>query len=234
LHQLTASIGHEVKQPIAAMVANAQAALRFLDLEPPDREEVRQALMSIVQEGHRGGDVIDRIRGFINKAPARKERLEINGLIREVIALVRGEAVKNGVSVQTELEGLPLILGDRVQIQQVLLNLSINALEAMTVGEEARELLISSRKSEQGGVRVAVRDSGPGLGQVDLERVFASFYTTKPGGMGLGLAICRSIIEAHGGRIWATMHAPRGAVFEFTLPAAPGETASAEQACRRS
>ena len=224
--QLTASIGHEVKQPIAAMVANAQAALRFLDLKPPDREEVRQALMSIVQEGHRGGDVIDRIRGLINKAPARKERLEINGLIREVIALVRGEAVKNGVSVQTELaEGLPLILGDRVQIQQVFLNLIINALEAMTVGEGARELLISSRKSEKGGVRVAVRDSGPGLGQANLERVFASFYTTKPGGMGLGLAICRSIIEAHGGRIWATMHAPRGAVFEFTLPAAPGEIA---------
>jgi signal transduction histidine kinase len=156
-------------------------------------------------------------------------------LIREVLALVRGEAVKNGVSVQTELaEGLPLILGDRVQIQQVLLNLIINALEAMTVREEARELLISSRKSDTGGVRVAVRDSGPGLGQTDLERVFASFYTTKSGGMGLGLAICRSIIEAHGGRIWATMQAPRGAVFEFTLPAGPGETASAEHACRRS
>ena len=232
--QLTASIGHEVKQPIAAMVANAQAALRFLDLDPPDREEVRQALMSIVQEGHRGGDVIDRIRGIIKKGPARQERLEINGLIREVIALVRGEAAKNGVSVQTELaEGLPFILGDRVQIQQVLLNLIINALEAMNVGEEPRELLISSRKSDKGGVQVAVRDSGPGLGQVDLERVFASFYTTKPGGMGLGLPICRSIIEAHGGRIWATMHAPRGAVFEFTLPASPGETASAEHACRR-
>jgi signal transduction histidine kinase len=233
--QLTASIGHEVKQPIAAMVANAQAALRFLNLEPPDREEVRRALMSIVQEGHRGGDVIDRIRGVIKKGPGPKERLEINELIREVLALVRGEAVKNGVSVQTELaEGLPLILGDRVQIQQVLLNLIINALEAMTVREEARELLISSRKSDTGGVRVAVRDSGPGLGQADLERVFASFYTTKSGGMGLGLAICRSIIEAHGGRIWATMQAPRGAVFEFTLPAGPGETASAEHACRRS
>jgi len=137
--------------------------------------------------------------------------------------------------VQTELvEGLPLILGDRVQIQQVLLNLIINALEAMTVGEEPRELLISSRKSDKGGVQVAVLDSGPGLGQVDLERIFASFYTTKPGGMGLGLAICRSIIEAHGGRIWATMHAPRGAVFEFTLPAGPGESASAEHPCRRS
>ena len=233
--QLTASIGHEVKQPIAAMVANAQAALRFLDLDPPDREEVRQALMSIVQEGHRGGDVIDRIRGIIKKGPARQERIEINGLISEVIALVRGEAAKNGASVQTELvEGLPLILGDRVQIQQVLLNLIINALEAMTVGEEPRELLISSRKSDKGGVQVAVLDSGPGLGQVDLERIFASFYTTKPGGMGLGLAICRSIIEAHGGRIWATMHAPRGAVFEFTLPAGPGESASAEHPCRRS
>ena len=232
--QLTASIGHEVKQPIAAMVANAQAALRFLDLQPSDREEVRQALMSIVQEGHRAGDVIDRIRGLIKKGAARKEHLEINGLIREVVALVRSEAVKNGVSVRTELaEGLPLILGDRVQIQQVLLNLIINALEAMTVGEEPRELLISSRKSEKGGVHVAVRDSGPGLRQADLERVFAAFYTTKPGGMGLGLAICRSIIEAQGGRIWAITHAPRGAVFEFTLPAGQGETASAEHADRR-
>ena len=233
--QLTASIGHEVKQPIAAMVANAQAALRFLDVEPPDREEVRQALMSIVQEGHRGGDVIDRIRGLFKKGPARKERLQINGLIGEVIAMVRGEAMKNGVSVQTDLaEGLPLIPGDRVQIQQVLLNLTINAVEAMTVSEEARELLIGSRKSEKGGVLVAVRDSGPGLGQADLERVFASFYTTKPGGMGLGLAICRSIIEAHGGRIWASTHAPRGAMFEFTLPAGPDETASAEYVRRRS
>ena len=232
--QLTASIGHEVKQPIAAMVANAHAALRFLDLQPSDREEVRQALMSIVQEGHRAGDVIDRIRGLIKKGAARKEHLEINGLIREVI-LVRSEAVKNGVSVRTELaEGLPLILGDRVQIQQVLLNLIINALEAMAVGEEPREMLISSRKSEKGGLQVAVRDSGPGLGQADLERVFASFYTTKPGGMGLGLAICRSIIEVHCGRIWATAHAPRGAVFEFTLPAGQGETASAERADRRS
>ena len=151
-----------------------------------------------------------------------------------MVALVRSEAVKNGVSVRTELaEGLPLILGDRVQIQQVLLNLIINALEAMTVGEEPRELLISSRKSEKGSVHVAVQDSGPGLGQADLERVFASFYTTKPGGMGLGLAICRSIIEAQGGRIWATTHSPRGAVFEFTLPAGQGETASAEHAYRR-
>jgi signal transduction histidine kinase len=143
-------------------------------------------------------DVIDRIRGLMNKAPARKEHLEINGLIRDVIELVRGDAVKSGVSVQTELvKGLPLIQGDRVQIQQVLLNLIINAFDAMTVNEEARELLISSGKSEKGGVRVAVRDSGPGLGEADLERVFESFYTTKSDGMGLGLAICRSTIEAH-------------------------------------
>ena len=218
--QLTASIAHEVKQPIAAAVSNAQAALLWLDRQPPDLEEVRQALASIVKDGMRAGDVVGHIRDLIKKAPPREDCLEINAAIREVIELTRGETGKNGVAVQAELaDGLPLIRGDRVQLQQVMLNLIINAVEAMTgVSEGPRELLISTAKSETGGVRVAMRDSGPGLAPADLERLFTAFYTTKPKGLGLGLSICRSIVEAHGGRLWASANAPRGAVFQFTLP----------------
>jgi PAS domain S-box-containing protein len=221
--QLAASIAHEVNQPIAATVTNAQAALRWLDRRPADLEEVRQALARIAKDGHRAAEVIDEIRALIKKAPPRKDRLEINGAIHEVITLTRGEAVKNGVSVQTELmDGLPLIEGDRVQLQQVILNLIINAFEAMSgISEGVRELLISTRKAESDGVLVAVRDSGPGLAPATLERLFESFYTTKPGGLGLGLSICRSIIEAHGGRLWARANVPCGAIFQFTVPAHP-------------
>jgi PAS domain S-box-containing protein len=218
--QLAASIAHEVNQPIAATVTNAQTALRWLDRRPPDLEEVRQALARIVRDGNRAAEVIDEIRALIKKAPPRKDRLEINGAIREVIALIREEALKNGVSVQTELaDCLPVIQGDRVQLQQVILNLIINAVEAMSgVNAGARELLISTRKAESDGVLVAVRDSGPGLAAAALERLFESFYTTKPGGLGLGLSICRSIVEAHGGRLWAYANVPCGAVFQFTVP----------------
>lgn len=219
---LTASIAHEVNQPIAASVTNAQAALRWLDSQPPDLNEVRQALARIVKDGNRAGDVVSRIRDLIKQRPPRQDRLEINATIREVIDLTHGEAVKSGVSVQTELtDGLPLIQGDRVQLQQVMLNLIINAVEAMSgVEEGSRELLISSAKAEFGGVLVAVRDSGPGLPPATLEHLFDAFYTTKSGGMGIGLSICRSIIEAHGGRVWGTSNAPRGAVFQLNLPCA--------------
>jgi signal transduction histidine kinase len=218
--QLTASIAHEVKQPVAATVTNAQAALRWLGGRCPDLEEVRQALARIVRDGNRAGDVIDRIRALIKKVPPRNDRLEINEAIREVIELTRGEAVKSGVSVQTELaDGLPLIQGDRVQLQQVILNLIINAIEAMSgVSEGARDLLISTEKAASGGVLVAVRDSGPGLDPAKLERLFEAFYTTKPGGLGMGLSICRSITEAHGGRLWANANTPRGAIFQIALP----------------
>jgi PAS domain S-box-containing protein len=218
--QLTASIAHEVKQPIGAMSANAQAALRFLDRRPPELEEVRQALVDIVKDNHRAGDVIGRISDLTKKAPPRKDSLDINGAIREVIELTHGEAVKNGVSVQTDLaEGLPLIEGDRVQLQQVILNLIVNAVEAMSgVDEGTRELLISARKAEPEGVLVGVRDSGPGLAPATLERAFDAFYTTKAGGLGMGLTICRSIIERHGGRFWATGCDPQGALFQFTIP----------------
>jgi C4-dicarboxylate-specific signal transduction histidine kinase len=221
--QLAASIAHEVKQPIAATLTNAQAGMRWLDRRPPDLEEARQALARIVRDGNRAAEVIDEIRALIKKAPPRKDQLEINGAVREVIGLAGAEAVRSGVSLRTELaDGLPFVQGDRVQLQQVILNLIINAFEAMGgVNEGARELLISTGKAEAEGVFVAVRDSGPGLAPATVERLFESFYTTKPGGMGLGLSICRSIVEGHGGQLWAGANEPRGAVFQFTVPARP-------------
>jgi PAS domain S-box-containing protein len=220
MEQLSASIAHEVIQPIAATVNNAKAALRFLNAQPPNLEEAREALGATVREGNRTTDVIEGIRALIKKAPPRKRALEINGAILEVIALTRGEILKNGVSVQTQLaEGLPLIQGDRVQLQQVILNLIINAVEAMSVvSEGARELLISTGKDASGGVLVAVRDSGPVLNPESVARLFDAFYTTKPGGMGVGLSICRSIVEAHGGRIWASVTAAPGTVLQCILP----------------
>jgi C4-dicarboxylate-specific signal transduction histidine kinase len=218
--QLTASIAHEVNQPIAATVTNAHAGLRWLRAQRPDIEEARQAFARIVENGNRAGEVISRIRALIKKAPPRKDGVMINDAILEVVALTHGEAVKNSVSVQTQLaEGLPIIVGDRVQLQQVILNLVINAIEAMSEMNEApRELLLITEKAEPDGVLVAVRDWGPGLAPEHLERLFEAFYTTKPDGMGMGLSICRSIIEAHDGRLWASANPAGGAVFQFTLP----------------
>jgi PAS domain S-box-containing protein len=220
--QLTASITHEVNQPITAAVTYALAARRWLSAEPPNFHEVDDALSLIVKEGNRAGEVVGRIRALIKKAPARKDAVAINDVILEVVALTRTEAANNGVSVRTQLaEGLPRVQGDRVQLQQVLLNLIINAIEAMRdVGEEERELLISSR-NEPDGVSVEVRDSGPGFAEADIHRVFEAFYSTKPSGLGLGLSICRSIIETHNGRLWASPNVPRGAIFGFTAPAHP-------------
>jgi PAS domain S-box-containing protein len=220
--QLTASIAHEVNQPIAAARNNAASALRFLSRDPPDLEEVREALDCVVNDIDRAGDVIGGIRNLIKKAPApRDDSLDLNEAVREVIVLTRGEALKNGVSVQMQMaEGLPLIQGDRVQLQQVVLNLILNAVEAMSSVDDARrELSIGTGRRRADEILVAVRDSGPGIDPERLERVFDSFYTTKPGGMGLGLSICRSIIDAHGGRLWAAANEPRGAAFQFTLPA---------------
>jgi PAS domain S-box-containing protein len=218
--QLAASIAHEVNQPLAAAVTNAHAALRWLGAQPPDLEEGRQALGYIIKDGHRASEVIDRIRALIKKAPARNDRLDINEIVLEVIALTRSEVLSNGVSLQTQLaNGLPLVHGDRIQLQQVILNLVVNAIEATSsTSEGVRELLISTGKDASDAVFVAVRDSGPGLDPEGLGRLFDAFYTTKPGGMGMGLSICRSIIEAHGGRIWASANVPQGAVFQFTLP----------------
>jgi signal transduction histidine kinase len=214
-------------QPIAATVNNAQAALHFLNAQPPNLEEAREALGATVKAGNRSTDVIGRIRALVKKAPPRKDALEINGAILECIALTRGEIVKNGVSVQTQLaEGLPLIQADRVQLQQVILNLIINAVQALSsLREGARELVITTGKGEPDGVLVVVRDSGPGLSSAGLDRIFEAFYTTKPGGLGMGLSICRTIIEAHGGRLWATAAQPQGATFQFTLPAPSNQAA---------
>jgi PAS domain S-box-containing protein len=229
--QLTASIAHEVNQPIAAAVTNAHAALRWLGGHPPDLEEVRQSLDAIIKDGNRAGDVIDRIRDLVKKAPPRHDQLDINEGILEVIEVTRSELLRNGVSLQTQLaKGLPPIRGDRIQLQQTVLNLIMNAVEAMSEAREgSRDLRISTAEDLK-GVLVAVRDSGPGLNPESLKRLFDPFYTTKPGGMGMGLSICRSIIEAHGGRLWASANEPRGAVFQFTLPPERDETVSAEHA----
>lgn len=223
--QLTASIAHEVNQPLTATITAAEAALRWLETDPPDLMEVRQALESIVISGNRAGQVVDRIRALVKKAPPRKDRLDLNEAIREVIALIRSEASKFGVIVQTNLaEVLPLIDGDRVQLQQVVLNLIINAFEAMSGrDEQPREVLISTARSPTGGALVSVQDTGPGLPAGAIDRLFDAFYTTKPSGMGIGLSVCRSIIEAHGGHVSAASNSSRGAIFRFEVPAsAPG------------
>jgi PAS domain S-box-containing protein len=218
--QLTASIAHEVNQPIAAAVTHAHAALRWLGGHTPNLEEVRQALDAIVKDGIRAGDVIGRIRALIKNAPPRQDQLDINEAILEVIEVTRSELLRNDVSLQTELAmGLPIIRGDRVQLQQIVLNLIMNAVESMSdAGAGPRDLLISTAEDSK-GVLVTVRDSGPGLNPESLERLFDPFYTTKPGGMGMGLSICRSIIETHGGRVWAAANLPQGASFHFSLPA---------------
>jgi C4-dicarboxylate-specific signal transduction histidine kinase len=218
---LTASIAHEVNQPIGASRNNAHAALRFLAADPPDLAEVREALECVVNETYRAGDIIGRIHDQVKKVPPHKQGVNLHDAIEEVIALVRGELAKNRVSVQTQLaEGLPPVHADRVQLQQVVLNLILNAIEAMiSVDDEVRELVISTESSPSEGLLVAVGDSGAGVAPEDRERIFESFYTTKASGVGIGLSICRSIVEAHGGRLWADAHQPRGAVFRFTLPA---------------
>jgi C4-dicarboxylate-specific signal transduction histidine kinase len=219
--QLTASIAHELRQPLGAALNDGKASLNWLTRHPPEVEEAKLCLEEVIKDVNRASDVIDRIHRLIKKDTLRMEKLDINGAILEVISLIHSEVIKNGVTVGTELaETLPRIQGDRVQLQQVILNLLINAIQAMgDLAEDKRELHISTALIESEGVRVAVRDTGPGLRPQDLERLFVPFYTTKPHGMGMGLSICRSIIEDHGGRLWATHHEPRGAQFQFTIPA---------------
>jgi C4-dicarboxylate-specific signal transduction histidine kinase len=218
--ELAASLFHEITQPIASARNNARAALNFLDEQPPDLGEVREALACVVTDADRAGDIVDRIRGHIKKAPPRNELFDLNAAINEAIVLARNAIIRDGVSVQTNLaDRLFLVQGDRVQLQQVLLNLILNAIEAMgSVDAGPRELLISTEQDHT-GVRVSVRDSGAGIDPEHLERVFEAFYTTKPSGVGMGLSICRSIINDYGGRLWAEANEPRGTAFRFTLPA---------------
>jgi PAS domain S-box-containing protein len=218
--QLTASIAHEVNQPIGAARNNAHAALRFLTGDPPDLAEVREAIECVVSDTYRASDIISGIRDQVKKLPPRKATIDLNEAIEEVVALVRGELSKHRVMMQMRLaEALPPVHADRVQLQQVVLNLILNAIDAIaSVDDEARELVISTESSSAEGVLVAISDSGPGVDPENRERIFESFFTTKSDGVGIGLSICRSIIDAHSGRLWVDAHQPRGAVFRFVLP----------------
>jgi PAS domain S-box-containing protein len=218
LGELAASIAHEINQPLGAVVNNASACVRWLAAQ--NLEEARQSAARVIADGHRAAEIIRRLRNLAKKAPPQKDWLDLNATIRDVLALARSEVQRHGVAVETHLAAdVPLILGDRIQVQQVLLNLLMNAIEALSgVGEGPRELWVSSELVAATEVLVAVRDSGPGLDPQSLDRLFEAFYTTKPHGLGMGLAISRSIIEAHGGRLWATAHVPHGAVLQFTVP----------------
>jgi PAS domain S-box-containing protein len=221
---LAASLAHEVKQPIAAARNNARAALNFLDRKPPVLTEVREALGCIVSDADRAGDIIDRIRAQVKKAPPRSDCFDVNEAVTEVVELARSAISKHGASLRMQLEQGPFtVRGDRVQLQQVVLNLILNAVEAMGSLEDGpRNLLINTERKQTNAV-VSVYDSGPGIVSDQLERVFEAFYTTKSYGVGIGLSICRSIIDAHGGRLWVEKNQPRGAVFQFTVPSVANE-----------
>ena len=226
LGELAASIAHEVNQPLSGIVNNSNACLRWLAGDSPNLDEAREAVRRILRDGSRASDVISRIRALVSKTVTEKSRLDVNDAIQEVVALAQGEVRRNRVALRTELAAdVPLVVGDRVQLQQVILNLVMNGVEAMaSVADRPRELLIYSQQHESDKVLVAVRDSGTGLHSENLDRLFEPFFSTKPKGMGMGLAISRSIIEAHGGRLWAEPNASAGMTFEFALPV---ETASA-------
>ncbi len=216
--ELTASIAHEISQPVTAIIANAGVSLRLLAKGPPDVDQARECLEQTLKAGVRAGQIVDRIRALVKKSPLRKDWLDVNKAILEVIELTRGEVLRHRVSLKTRLEtDLPLIWGDRIQLQQVVLNLIINAVEAMN-GLIPADLVVSSGTDGSDSVRVSVLDWGEGLMEGTLDRLFEAFYTTKSNGMGMGLAISRSIISDHGGRLWATPNVPRGAIFQFTLP----------------
>jgi PAS domain S-box-containing protein len=219
--ELTASIAHEINQPLAAIVTNADACMVWLSNEPPNLEEVRAAVESIAQDGTRASEVIQHIRAMFMKNTHERTSVRLNDLIREVVALLQAGASKNQVELQTELASdLPPALGDRVQVQQVIVNLALNGIEAMgAVIDRPRRLVIRSERQNSEELLVAVRDSGVGIDAKDFKRIFDAFFTTKAQGMGMGLSICRSIVEAHGGRLWAIANSDYGATFQFTLPA---------------
>jgi PAS domain S-box-containing protein len=218
--ELAASIAHEVNQPLAGIVTNANSSLRWLAGDSPNLAEAREATRRIIRDGNRAGEVVSRMRALFKKASTVKERFDINAAIEEVVVLTQSEVRKNKVAIRMELAAnLPPVVGDRVQIQQVLMNLTLNAFEAMsTVESRDRDLVIRTQRDESDQVRVALQDSGIGFDPKNVERIFHAFHTTKPGGLGMGLSISRSIVEAHGGRLWAKANSPRGAAFEFTVP----------------
>jgi PAS domain S-box-containing protein len=218
--ELTASLAHEVKQPIAAAATNASTCLRWLEGDTPNIEEARAAAMRISKDAKRAGEIISRIGLFFKKSVSEREWVDVNEVIREMIVILRSEAMRYSISLRTELAGdLPQVLGDRVQLQQVLMNLMINGIEAMKDVDGTRELAITSQRAENEQVLVSVSDIGVGLPPHQTDQIFNAFFTTKPHGTGMGLRISRSIIESHGGRLWAADNSPRGASFQFTLPA---------------
>jgi signal transduction histidine kinase len=222
--ELTASIAHEVNQPLAAIVTNGNATLRWLGGSQPNLGEARLAVQRIIKDSYRASDVISRVRSLVRKAPPRQDAVDLNEIIIEVLALAENEARRNRVSLKQDLpDGLPHVLGDRVQLQQVILNLVMNGIEAIVKQKNGpRELSVVSSNHQPAGVLVAVRDTGEGLDSANLDRVFDAFFSTKPDGMGMGLAISRTIIESHGGRLWADANSPHGAVFQFSLPIGDG------------
>jgi C4-dicarboxylate-specific signal transduction histidine kinase len=217
--ELTASLAHEVNQPIAAAVTNANTCLRWLARDNPDLDEAREAAMRIVKDGTRAADIISRIRLLFKKGAPQWELVNVNEIIREMIVLLRGEATRYKISVQTELAtDLPEVMGDRVQLQQVMMNLIMNSIDAMKGVDGIREVAIQSQRAEDGHLEVSVNDTGVGLPVQEASQIFNAFFTTKPDGTGMGLSISRSIVESHGGRLWAAGNTPRGASFRFTLP----------------
>jgi C4-dicarboxylate-specific signal transduction histidine kinase len=222
--ELVASIAHEVNQPLGAIVTNGHACVRLLSRETPDLDKSREIIARMISDGMRASEVIKRIRDLLHKTPVEKTPLNINETIQEVIALVGGDVLRSKVQLKAELEpDLPLVFGDRIQLQQVILNLILNAKDAMSgVQTNPRELQVTSRKNNAGMVVVAVRDTGHGLEAKDVDRIFDPFFTTKREGMGLGLSISRTIIEAHGGTLWATQNKDKGATIQFTLPPGGG------------
>jgi len=221
---LAASIAHELTQPLAGVVTNSNACLRWLDSAPPNFEEGRQAVIRILRDGRRATEVIARIRMLLGQTRTEMVPVDINKAIQEVVAFVQAELKKNGVKLRLNLDPvLPVIDGDRVQLQQVILNLLINAIEAMgSIDRDDRVLQVASERQERASILVAVRDSGPGLGQQSFEEISKPFFTTKPHGMGMGLSISQSIVRNHGGRLWAEPNVDRGAKFQFTLPVRNG------------
>ena len=218
--ELTASLAHEVNQPIAAAVTNANACLRWLSREQPDLEQARGAAARIVQDGRLAGEIVNRVRLLFKKGTLQRELVNLNEIIREMILLLHGEATQYAVIVRTELTAdLPEFMGDRVQLQQVLMNLMMNSIDAMKDVDVTRELTIQSQRGENGQVLISVSDTGVGLPPQQADKIFNAFFTTKTHGTGMGLRISRSIVESHGGRLWAADNTSRGARFCFTLPA---------------
>jgi C4-dicarboxylate-specific signal transduction histidine kinase len=224
--ELVMSIAHEVNQPLAGVIASGNACLRWLDRDKPDIDAARQSVSRVVRDGERAGDVIRGLRSLAKKSEPRMTSLDINDAIQEVLALTLTDPRRRGIMVKTNLSATGrLVFGDRVLLQQVLLNLIMNGVEAMSgVTDRPKVLAITSEPDQSGGMRVAVEDAGTGLDPATADRIFEPFVTTKPDGMGMGLSICRSIIDAHAGRFWVKPRLPYGTVFRFTVPGVPATT----------